>query len=381
MEPTRLSFIQKTVYVLLIITLFFGLISTAKSILIPIYTSAILSFAMYPMVARLRRLGLPEVPAILITMLIIVALLMLLLLWVGAQITGFMQDMPDLTYRFNDLVNFIQTLLEEKFNIKYENQINLLSEYASRLFTASTSILTSTISTTSNVLFILGILPVYIFFMIYYRRTYQQFVLDFVPPENKAHATHVMNEISHVMQQYVGGLGTVILIVAFLNSIGFFILGINYAIFFGLLISLLAIIPYFGLLIGSSIAALYTLLTTGSLLLALGVVGVTAVVQFLEGNLITPYIMGNRVQLNPLSVLFFLLLGGSVWGAMGMILAVPSIAILKMVCDNVAPLKPFGRVLGVESEVAENPVVEAEVNNLPAKGEDTSISTHEDDAK
>ncbi len=120
---------------------------------------------------------------------------------------------------------------------------------------------------------------------------------------------------------------------------------INYAIFFGILISSLAIIPYFGILIGAVLAAIYALLTTDSLWYPAGVIIVNSIVQFLEGNFITPYIMGSRLSLNPLAIIIFLSIGGWVWGALGMIMSVPLLAITKMVCDNVESLHPYGKLL------------------------------------
>ena len=124
------------------------------------------------------------------------------------------------------------------------------------------------------------------------------------------------------------------------------LLGINYAVFFGVLISMLAIIPYFGIMAGAAVAAIYTLLTTDSLWYPTGVLLINVVVQFLEGNFITPNIMGSKLQLNPFAVIIFLFLGSFVWGAVGMILSVPILAITKMICDQIESLKPYGRLLG-----------------------------------
>jgi predicted PurR-regulated permease PerM len=147
-------------------------------------------------------------------------------------------------------------------------------------------------------------------------------------------------------------LGLVILIVAVLNIVGLLILDIEYAIFFGVLGALLTIIPYVGIFIGSLLPILMSLLTKDSAWYAVGVAGVFFLVQILEGNFITPNVVGAQVSVNPLAAIVGLILGGMLWGAAGMILALPVIAILKVVFDSVESLEPYGYLLGDSVEVA-----------------------------
>src|SRR3546814_5216445 len=103
-------------------------------------------------------------------------------------------------------------------------------------------------------------------------------------------------------------------IVAVLNTGGLYLLGIQYAWFFGTLASLLLLIPYIGIAIGSLLPALFALATKDSAWYALGVIGWFQVVQFLEGNFITPNIVGGKVSINPLMAIISLLLGGLLFG-------------------------------------------------------------------
>jgi predicted PurR-regulated permease PerM len=127
---------------------------------------------------------------------------------------------------------------------------------------------------------------------------------------------------------------------------GLMIMGVPYAVFFGIFASVLTIIPYIGILIGAALPALFTLVQTGSLVQALIVVGIFAFVQFLEGNFITPNITGSKVSINPFAAVVALIVGGEIWGAAGMILSIPIIAILKVLFDATESLEPFGFLLG-----------------------------------
>ena len=92
---------------------------------------------------------------------------------------------------------------------------------------------------------------------------------------------------------------------------------------------------------------------------AVGALGVCLITQFLENNFITPYVVGSSVSLNPLASLVALLAAGMLWGVVGMILAIPITGMLKIVCDSIPSLRPWGYILGEEnaydSDTAERP--------------------------
>src|SRR5690606_12314887 len=133
-----------------------------------------------------------------------------------------------------------------------------------------------------------------------------------------------------------------------LNSIGFLILGLKYAILLGFAIGFLNVIPYIGVLIGSLLPMIIALLTKDSAMYVVGALGVCLITQFLENNFITPYIVGSSVSLNPLASLVALLAAGMLWGVVGMILAIPITGMIKIVCDSIPSMRPWGYVLGEE---------------------------------
>ncbi|SEN51011.1 protein of unknown function DUF20 [bacterium A37T11] len=135
-------------------------------------------------------------------------------------------------------------------------------------------------------------------------------------------------------------------IVAILNTIGLFILGVQYAWFFGTLASLLMLLPYIGIAIGSILPALFAIATKDSYWYAIGVVGWFQVVQFLEGNVITPNIVGGKVSINPLMAIIAIFLGGMLFGLAGLILALPIMAVIKVLFDAIPSMKAFGFLIG-----------------------------------
>jgi len=104
--------------------------------------------------------------------------------------------------------------------------------------------------------------------------------------------------------------------------------------------------PYIGIAIGSILPALFALATRDNYWYAIGVVAWFQVVQFLEGNLITPNIVGGKVSINPLMAVIAILLGGMLFGLAGLILALPLTAVIKVLFDAIPSMKAFGFLIG-----------------------------------
>jgi predicted PurR-regulated permease PerM len=143
-------------------------------------------------------------------------------------------------------------------------------------------------------------------------------------------------------------MGKVMVILALLNISAYSIIGVKHAVFFGLIGAVLNIIPYIGPFIGALLPTAYAALTMDSLLSPLLILAVYQVIQVLEGNFLTPKIVGGQVNLNAFVTFLGLLLGASIWGVAGMILIIPILAILREIFDLSDSTKPYALLLGEE---------------------------------
>ncbi len=155
-----------------------------------------------------------------------------------------------------------------------------------------------------------------------------------------------MGEASQVAQKYLGGLGTMVMILWVLYGIGFSIVGIKNPFFFAILCGVLEIVPYVGNLTGNIITVLMTMAQGGDVSMIFGVLITYAFIQFFQNNVLTPLIVGSEVNINPVFTIMALMFGQLVWGVPGMILAIPMLGIFKIICDHVESLKPIGFVIG-----------------------------------
>ena len=316
------------------------------NVLLPILFAALLAVLLLPLVTRLERWKLPRVWAIIIALLLVIGTLMGLFYLFGSQIMSLREELPKLQARSVQYFDQIQQWAQVKFGYQPMSKEQLIDSSMKSVKSSAGGFLGSTLSTTAGVLSVTTLVPIYIFCFLYYRDHMRQFMFRFVAPDKRTSVLHTMDSIQTVVQAYIQGLLTVIVIVSILNAIGLLVLGVKFAVFFAVFASVLAIIPYIGILVGSAIPALVTLVETGSPGKAAAVVGVFVFVQFLEGNFITPMITGSKVSINPMAAIIALILGGELWGTPGMILSIPLIAVLKVVFDASKTTEPWGFLLG-----------------------------------
>ncbi|NEM97909.1 AI-2E family transporter [Pontibacter sp. BT327] len=345
MEIKLPSYFKYTV-ILLGIILLIWLLQMFKSVLVPFAFAVLFAMLLLPLVQDLEtKLRVPRPIAILFSIILIVIVLGLVIWFLSVQLLNLTSELDKIGSNVSDLVDKVQLFLQTKFGIEPSNKSDLVRNAISSLQNLATTFLGNTISMTTGAIAALTIVPIFVFCLLYYRDHLQQFMFRFVSKDRRSSMIQTVTNIQEVVQSYISGLMIVIVIVALLNSAGLLLLGVKYAIFFGIFASILTIIPYIGILIGAMLPALFTLATTGHLIDAVLVIVVFMVVQFMEGNFITPFVVGSKVSINPFAAILGLLIGGEVWGAPGMILSIPIIAMLKVIFDVYEPLKPFGFLL------------------------------------
>jgi predicted PurR-regulated permease PerM len=176
----------------------------------------------------------------------------------------------------------------------------------------------------------------------------RQFLVDLFKTDHRQKVFEVINESRVIVYNYMIGLTIEMAIITAINTLGFLIVGIKYALFLGLLAAILNLIPYVGMLIASIFCMLVTLTSSQDLTDIIWVLVVLSVVQFFDNNIIMPKVVGSKVKINALITIIGVVVGGALCGLSGMFLSIPIIAILKVIFDRVDGLKPWGRILGDE---------------------------------
>jgi predicted PurR-regulated permease PerM len=225
------------------------------------------------------------------------------------------------------MINHIQIWASKNFHISRKKQVSEFRNHSLSLLQNSGTIITNFLSSMANSLSSAVLVPILTFFFLLYRDFFRKFFYRVFGIKNRKRIDLVCLKIYKVVQGYLVGLMSVILIVAVLNTIGLVALGIDYAIFFGTLAAFLLLIPYIGITLGFSLAILAALLQYGPGGAIIGVLVLFGLGQFIEGFFLTPRLVGERIGLHPVAVLFALLLFGKLFGFFGVLLALPTSAV------------------------------------------------------
>jgi predicted PurR-regulated permease PerM len=191
---------------------------------------------------------------------------------------------------------------------------------------------------------------VYMFLFLQSRSHIRKFILRVIPQQNTATAEDAMANIQKVTQQYLTGLSLMIVCLWILYSIGFSIVGLKNAFFFAILCGLLETVPFVGNLTGNSLAVLMAVTQGGGMNMIIGILITYALIQFFQTYILEPLVVGAEVNINPLFTIIALVIGELIWGIPGMVLAIPLLAIVKIICDHIDSLKPYGYLIGSEKK-------------------------------
>lgn len=347
METQPLYF-RLTVKLLLLVLILF-LLSVGRELLIPFATALLFTFLLLPISERMEKVGIPRWLSIVVSILLAILVFGAIIYFFISQVMSFRQDLPLIKEQFVEKGTRLLQYVETRFHIPQDKQMAWLRERATSSASAGGNVLLTVFATTGTLLASIALIPIFIFFLTYFREKYKTFITLVVNhDEQQQRALTIVQKVSTVGQKYIKGIMIDIAILSVLNSAGFLLLGIPHAILFGVLAAMLNIIPYVGVLIGSALPVTMALITQDEIGYAIGALGVCLFVQFLDNNFITPYVVGSSVSINPLTATLVLIASAMVWGIPGMILCIPLTGMIKVVCDNVESLKPYGFLLGEE---------------------------------
>ncbi len=331
---------------LISISLIITLLYTLKTVLVPLMFSIIIAIILYPVARFLERARLGKAFAAIIAV-IFGAIVMFGLLWfIVHQVIVIGTNGTDLQTKFLSIFDTIQQWISDQFGIQPSEQTERLKLQGNDVLSNAGSYAAAAFGSLGGILGGAVLVPIFSFFLLYYRVFFREFFFRAFHRTPKEKVDQTLNKIYDVVQSYLLGLLTVMGIVAILNSVGLWVMGIEYAWFFGTLASLLMLLPYIGIAIGSILPAVFALATKDSYWYAVGVIAWFQVVQFLEANIITPNIVGGKVSINPLMAIISIILGGMLFGMAGLILALPVIATVKVLFDATPETQAFGFLIG-----------------------------------
>jgi len=326
-----------------------AILSYGQAFFVTLFFSIFLSLALRPFVSLLERARMPRVPAILLVLAILIGAVALLIVNVSAQLQQFYLDLPlyqskirDATSRLADLVRNVQ---ERTGSILPDDHRGVREVKITESSLETTRALLARLGSTLSTIFSAAAVPLLSFLMLKDREKFGRALSGLLRRDRRFERFDVVGAISRSLTAYALGESFVVLIMAAASMLSLMAIHINYFYILGPLAGLCVLVPYVGVIVSTIPAVLVAYFQVGGRA-AVTVFVIYLVLQFIEGNILTPFIVGGKVRLFPLTVLVAFLFWGMLWGVAGAILAVPLTSALKVTCENVEDWRPFARLLG-----------------------------------
>jgi predicted PurR-regulated permease PerM len=324
------------------------IILVGKDVITPLLMAFFLSIMLLPLHRFMTKKRIPEMLSISITLLLLITVVGLLIWFFSSQISNLISDFPQIKRNVQAHISSIGRWIELKTRISTERQAKFISDQNDKMLDYATNMAGGAASSITGIVVFIGLLPIYIFLLLFYKNLLLRFVFLWFPKDNHAKLEEVMRETQVIIKSYLVGLLIQITYITVLLGGILFLFGIKHAILIGAIFAILNLIPYVGALIGNLIGVVLTISSTQEILPIFIVLGTIAFVQFLDNNILMPRIVGSKVRINALATIVGVIVAGALAGVSGMFLSLPIIAVLKIIFDRTNNLKQWGVLLGDE---------------------------------
>jgi len=321
----------------------------AQGVVITLLLSILLAYFLDPAVELLERVHVPRTIGAMTMVLILIAVLVAVGYGLGERTADFAANWP----KYGGMLKQAASTVEGKI-IGLEGRVTDLGPEAANAARAADvrpdpGVLRTLIFRGIGSLYALFLeitfVPFLVFFMLAGKREVWHGTLQLFPVSRRTQVKETLEDMREVLRDYLAGMTLVTLLVIAASSLFFWFLGMDYPILTGIASGLLNMVPYIGAVMAWLPAFLIALVkwkTIGSFVLIAG--GLTAI-HVLALNFVAPQLVGRRVRLNAVAITISLLFWGWVWGGMGLLLAIPITATLRVICDHTESWRPIGRWL------------------------------------
>ncbi|WKN30198.1 AI-2E family transporter [Porifericola rhodea] len=370
---------------------FWGLVQ-AQSFLMPLSVAVLLAMVALPICSWMEKRRLKRGWASLFSVLIIMSFFVFLASVIAGQMSSISEDWPQIQKKLEPKIEQLQEYVANKTGISVQEQEQKIAETlpggdtgqevqgkknagaqgstadknssdqdrkaqtnksegkSGAIIESAGKLLMKTFSVLGNFLLTF----VYVFFFLLYRRKFKLAILKMVPDDQKGTTETILFKSTEVSQNYLLGRLTLIIFLAGLYFLGLSLSGVRNALLISILAAVLSLVPYVGNIIGYVLATAMAFFSGSGLSGAVGVAITFGISQFVESYILEPYIVGDRVNLNPVVTIIVVVLGGAVWGIVGMLIAIPALGVAKVVFDNIPSLRPLGYLFGSEDISSED---------------------------
>ena len=351
MQNSSESFYKRLSYNLLSVVLIFYILYIAQGILIPLAFSVIFALLLLSPAGFLQKHGLSKSLSALICIILALVIIAAIVTFLSVQLASFRDSWPLLQQKISSNFNSFELWLKTKLHLSKSTLNQYADQALNKALSSSGNVVGSVAATASTAVLNIVLIIIFTFLFLIYRGTVIRFFSRAFHSNHQENIVIVIDKIHKVARDYISGLIIEMLIVAVMNAIGFYMVGVQYIWFLAVFAAVLNVIPYVGIAVALTVTVLITFAGSNAQQVW-SIIIVMVIVHLIDSNYIMAKVVGSKVKLNSIISLLAVIVGGSMWGISGMFLAIPLIAMLKVLFDNIESLNHWGILLGEEESTA-----------------------------
>jgi len=349
-QPVRISghrYLAGIFIMLLIYGLYLG-----RDFVTPVLLAFMLATTLSPVVRYFAKWSVP--PALSATLLIVLSASVFGIIGYGTSgpVSQLINDAPEIGAKLQERIASLRQTIDKA--VKATAQLDNVAENISdartqKVVIAQPGILSRaagnllSVGTTMAITFVLSL-----FLLASGTMFYQKIIQSFPRLSDKKRALRVVYNVEHEISRYLFTITVINIIVGIIAGLGLWILGVPNALVWGVATTILNFLPYIGALIAIVVVGAISLVTFDNLIYSLLAPSFILVVHLIEGQFLTPFLLGRRLELNAVAVFISISFWSWLWGFVGALMAVPLLVVIKVICDNFDHLKPFGNFLSAD---------------------------------
>ncbi|PFR53077.1 AI-2E family transporter [Bacillus cereus] len=312
-----------------------------KTIFFPVLLAGVLFYILHPFVSLLEKKGVSRIVSIASIYIIVLGLFVFLVVTVipiiKDQIDALIDNLPYFGHeieraarRFGE--SNLLGKIQENLDIDVAGMVKDYTVDFTKSLSSVTGNVTGFLSTVTEVVLTFVMVPFILFYLLKDGEQLPNHFLKFISEQRRPAAMRILDDMHYAISSYIRGQIIVSLFIGIMLLIGYLIIGIKYAVLLAILAMIVNIVPYVGPIIAITPALIIAFIDSPSMVLK--VIIVMMIVQLAEGKFISPQVMGKKLDIHPITIIFIILTAGNLFGIMGIILAIPGYAILKVLVTH-----------------------------------------------
>ena len=316
--------------------IFNPLVIILKTIFIPLLLGGVLYYVTEPLQRVLEKRGLPRWGSITTILILMTGIVTSLLLMIGnpiaSQVNNLVENAPSIAQSIQDTADYV---MDNKDHLppQIEDFVDSISNSIQTIAVKSSTWIVSFISGAVSATFTLILVPFFFIFMLKDHEKFAPNIYNIFSGDRRTWVKNTLEDIDGVLRSYVQGQVIISSLLALMMFIGYLIIKLDYALLLAIFSFFMNMIPFIGPWVSLVPAVVVALVQKP--VLVIGVAAVTLIAQQIESNLITPNIMGKSLDIHPLTVISLVLAAGNIAGFIGILIAIPTYAVLKAIVINI----------------------------------------------